>query len=60
MKIGANFCHVIKIKHFNQVNPSITIINQDWKGAAPSFNDRAIVKRILIKLGIRIFENIEV
>lgn len=37
---GAIFCHVIKIKLFIQVNPSITLGNQKWKGAAPLFNKR--------------------
>lgn len=37
---GAIFCHVIKIKLFHQLSPSITPGNQKWKGAAPLFNRR--------------------
>lgn len=37
---GAIFCHVIKIKQFSQVNPSMILGNQKWKGAAPNFNRR--------------------
>lgn len=36
---GAIFCQVIKIKEFNQDNPSITFGNQKWKGAEPLFNN---------------------
>jgi len=36
--IGANFCHVIKIKQFIQEMFSITLGNQKWKGAAPNFS----------------------
>ena len=32
---GAIFCQVIKIKFLCQFNPSITLGNQKWKGAAP-------------------------
>lgn len=35
--MGAIFCHVIKINLFIHVNPSITLGNQKWKGAAPVF-----------------------
>lgn len=37
--IGAIFCHVIKIKAFIHINPSITLGNQKWKGAAPLFSN---------------------
>lgn len=35
---GANFCQVNRVNEFNQVNPSIILGNQKWKGAAPNFN----------------------
>lgn len=40
--MGVIFCHVIKIKQFNQDNPSIILGNQKWKGADPIFinNDK--------------------
>lgn len=31
------FCHVIKIKLFNQDNPSIILGNQKWNGTLPIF-----------------------
>lgn len=36
--MGANFCHVIKIKLLYQSKLSITLGNQKWKGAAPILN----------------------
>lgn len=39
--IGAIFCQVIRINLFTHVNPSITLGNQKWKGAAPVFIIRA-------------------
>lgn len=35
--MGEIFCHVIKIKQFNQDKPSIILGNQKWKGADPIF-----------------------
>lgn len=35
--MGAIFCQVIKIKLFNQDNPSTIFGNQKWKGADPIF-----------------------
>lgn len=34
---GANFCQVINIKATFHLNPSITLGNQKWNGAAPLF-----------------------
>lgn len=45
--IGDNFCQVIKMNEFIQDNPSITIGNQKWKGAAPIFNNKEIIIKIL-------------
>jgi len=36
--IGANFCHVIRIMPLTHLIFSITLGNQKWNGAAPSFN----------------------
>lgn len=35
--MGVIFCQVIKIKQFNQDNPSIILGNQKWNGADPIF-----------------------
>lgn len=35
--MGEIFCHVIKMKQFNQDNPSMILGNQKWKGADPIF-----------------------
>lgn len=35
--MGVIFCHVIKIKLFNQLNPSTILGNQKWKGVDPIF-----------------------
>lgn len=44
---GEIFCHVIKVKQFNQDKPGIIEINQLWKGAAPSFKrSEVIIKKI--------------
>lgn len=34
--MGAIFCQVIKISLLIQFNPSITLGNHKWKGAAPN------------------------
>lgn len=38
--MGEIFCQVIKIKQFNQDNPSIILGNQKWKGTEPIFKNR--------------------
>lgn len=38
--MGEIFCHVIKIKQFNQDNPFIILGNQKWKGTEPIFKYR--------------------
>lgn len=47
--MGEIFCHVIKIKQFNQDNPSIILGNQKWKGAEPIFKNRDELIKIEIK-----------
>lgn len=46
--MGEIFCQVIKIKQFNQDNPSIILGNQKWNGTEPIFN----IKDELIKIEI--------
>lgn len=50
--IGVIFCHVNKIKQFNQFNPLITSGNQKWNGAIPIFVSKAELKIIIIELSI--------
>lgn len=50
--MGVIFCHVSKIKQFNQFNPSITSGNQKWNGAIPIFVSKAELKIIIIVLSI--------
>lgn len=44
---GAIFWIVIKIITWGHCNPSITLGNQKWNGAAPDFNKRATVINIM-------------
>lgn len=66
--MGVIFCHVSKIKQLIQVKFFITSGNQKWKGAAPSFINKAesmiIIKNELIwglknslNINIKITEN---
>ena len=51
--MGVIFCHVIKIKLFNQVKPSTILGNQKWKGADPIFinnEELIIIDKKLFKL----------
>lgn len=45
--MGVIFCHVIKIKQFNQDNPSIILGNQKWKGADPIFINNGKFNKII-------------
>lgn len=56
---GPTFWTVIKIKPWGQVNPSITCGNQKWKGAAPSFNNKAVVIKI-IKLWLNTYSTVPI
>lgn len=47
--MGEIFCQVIKIKLFNQDNPSMIFGNQKWKGVAPIFKNRDELIKIEIK-----------
>lgn len=55
--MGEIFCHVIKIKQFNQDNPSQILGNQKWKGADPILIKREELIIIEIKLLISKFFN---
>lgn len=44
--MGANFCHVDRMKPVWSVDPWRTSGNQKWNGATPSFIARAIDKRV--------------
>lgn len=48
--MGVIFCQVIKIKLFNQDNPSTILGNQKWNGAAPIFIniDELIINDIIL------------
>lgn len=50
--MGVIFCHVNRIKQFNQFKPSITSGNQKWNGAIPIFVSKAELKIIIIELSI--------
>lgn len=50
--MGVIFCHVNKIKQFNQFKPSITSGNQKWNGAIPIFVSKAELNIIIIELSI--------
>ena len=50
--MGVIFCHVNKIKQFNQFNPSITSGNQKWNGAIPILVNKAEFKINIIVLSI--------
>jgi len=47
---GAIFWTVLNKKKISQVKPSLRLINQVWKGAAPSFNINLLVNTSKIKL----------
>lgn len=56
--MGEIFCHVIKIKQFNQDNPSIILGNQKWKGVEPILiNKVEFIKIEIIKFILK-FKNI--
>lgn len=52
--MGEIFCHVIKIKQFNQDKPSMILGNQKWKGADPIFINK--VEFIIIEIIMFIFK----
>lgn len=46
---GAIFCMVNNNRQLPQLNPSMTLGNHQWKGAAPPFNNNGILTNIPIK-----------
>lgn len=57
--MGVIFCQVIKIKLFNQDNPSTILGNQKWKGAEPIFISREeLIKIEIILLYSKFFKKI--
>lgn len=44
--MGANFCHVSRIRPDDRGMPCVTSGTQKWNGAIPSFIVRAIVMNI--------------
>lgn len=44
-KIGASFCHVVKIKQLIQDKPAITLGSQKWNGKLPNFKSKPKTKR---------------
>lgn len=46
--IGAIFCQVRIRRELNQFNPLITSGNQKWNGAAPIFNSKVVLIKIVL------------